>query len=95
MKKIIIVNNNMKVGGVQKSLCNLLWAIEGRYDVTLCLFKKTGAYVETLPPSVRVIEARGLYRYLGIGQSECRGFDYLVRAALAMLCRVFGRVCVT
>ena len=29
MKKLLIVNNNMKIGGVQKSLCNLLWNICG------------------------------------------------------------------
>ena len=91
MKKIIIVNNNMKIGGVQKSLYNLLWTIEGKYDITLCLFKKSGAYVEQLPPSVRVIETRGAYRYLGMAQQECRGVDFLFRGALAALCRVFGR----
>ena len=45
MKKIIIVNNNMKVGGVQKSLCNLLWELDRlrEYDVTLALFSPVGA----------------------------------------------------
>ena len=40
MKKLIIVNNNMKIGGVQKSLTNLLHSIHGRYDITLLLFSK-------------------------------------------------------
>lgn len=91
MKKIIIVNNNMKVGGVQKSLYNLLWAIEGKYDITLCLFKKIGVYAEQLPPSVRIIEAKGPYSYLGMSQHECKGFDFLCRGVLVLLCRIFGR----
>lgn len=91
MKKLIIVNNNMKVGGVQKSLHNLLWEIEGKYDVTLCLFRKNGAYVNHLPPSVKIIEVCGPYNYLGVGQAECRGVHYLKRAVLAVLSRVFGR----
>ena len=37
MKKIVIVNNNMKIGGVQKSLCNLLWSLHENYDITLVL----------------------------------------------------------
>lgn len=91
MKKIVIVNNNMKVGGVQKALCNLLWEIEGKYDVTLCLFSKTGEYSTKLPPSVRVIEARGIYRYLGLSQTEFKSIDALIRGASVLLCRLIGR----
>ena len=93
MKKIIIVNNNMKIGGVQKSLYNLLWAIADKYDVTLLLFSKTGEYLEQLPRQVRVIGCDSLFWYLGISQGECRGkpFHYLRRGALAFICRLFGR----
>ena len=91
MKKIIIVNNNMKVGGVQKSLCNLLWEIDGQYDVTLCLFREIGAYMDCLPPSVKVVEACGVFRYFGIAQSECRGIDNLKRGILVILSRMLGR----
>ncbi|MBQ4141546.1 MAG: glycosyltransferase [Clostridia bacterium] len=91
MKKILIVNNNMKVGGVQKSLYNLLWETDGEFDVTLCLFKKTGEYADKLPSSVKVVEARGAFRYLGISQGECKGADIIKRGFLAALCRVFGR----
>ena len=52
MKKLIIVNNNMRIGGVQKSLVNLLSEIKDQYDVTLLLFSKTGEYLENIPPSV-------------------------------------------
>ncbi len=91
MKKILIVNNNMKVGGVQKALYNLLWEIDGRYEVTLCLFSRRGEYVDKLPPSVRVVEARGAYRYLGVSQGECKGFDALKRGVCVGLCRLIGR----
>lgn len=91
MKRIIIVNNNMKVGGVQKSLYNLLWAIYEDYDITLCLFHKKGAYMDNLPTSVKVIEVSGLYHLLGMSQRECTGFNFFKRAMIALLCRVFGR----
>lgn len=91
MKKILIVNNNMKVGGVQKSLCNLLWEMDGRYDVTLCLFRTTGAYLEQLPAGVKVIACKGPVRYLSMSQGECTGADKLIRGALAFLCRLLGR----
>ncbi len=91
MKKILIVNNNMKVGGVQKSLYNLLWTFEGKYDITLYLFAKTGAYLDQLPPSVKVEYCRGPFRYFGISQGECRGIQKLIRGVFATVCRLFGR----
>lgn len=91
MKKIIIVNNNMHVGGVQKSLCNLLWAIHDRYDVTLCLFSCRGDYMDDIPPDVKVCRCAGPFRFLGVSQGQCRGADRLKRGALVLLCRIFGR----
>lgn len=92
MKKIIIVNNNMKVGGVQKSLYNLLWAIHDQYDITLYLFSKTGEYADQLPSDIKVIVCTSLFRYLGVSQGECGSpYDRLARGLLAALCKVFGR----
>lgn len=93
MKKIIIVNNNMKVGGVQKSLYNLLWETEGKYEVTLLLFRAVGEYVDKLPDSVKIVECESLFRYLGVSQGECRGSlpDAGKRAVLAGISRLFGR----
>lgn len=93
MKKIIIVNNNMKIGGVQKSLYNLLWAIADKYDVTLYLFSKTGDYLNHLPKRVQVIGCDSLFRYLGVSQGECRTnpSQYIERGILALICRLFGR----
>lgn len=95
MKKIIIINNNMKIGGVQKSLYNLLWSIDtvNQYDVTLLLFHKAGAYLHALPPNVKVEECGGPFRYLGMSQGECRGSlkDTLMRGVLAAVSRLFGR----
>lgn len=91
MKKIIIVNNNMVIGGVQKSLYNLLWAVHNQYDVTLCLFHASGAYIDKLPQNIRIIEAKGLCRYLGISQGQCKGMHKLIRGALAGIAKVFGR----
>ena len=89
MKKLIFVNNNMKVGGVQKSLYNLLWALDGQYDMTLLLFSPVGEYMDKLPSSVNILTCGSLVRYLGISQGECR--NKLLRGALAAFCRVFGR----
>lgn len=91
MKKLLIVNNNMKIGGVQKSLCNLLWEICDLYDITLCLFSAKGALLDAIPPNVTVKECGGVFRLLGISQDECRGVTRYFRAVLVILCRLLGR----
>lgn len=93
MKKIVIVNNNMKVGGVQKSLCNLLWELDKNedYDVTLVLFSPVGDYMDRIPPRVKCIFTDSLFRYLGISQGETKGIDRFKRGFLAAVCRTFGR----
>ena len=92
MKDLLIVNNNMKVGGVQKSLYNLLWSLDpSEYRVTLLLFSATGAYLDSLPETVRVMEATGSFRLFGKSQGEYRGLDAVKRTCLAVICRLFGR----
>lgn len=92
MKELLIVNNNMLVGGVQKSLCNLLWSLDpAEYHVTLLLFSKTGAYLDDIPPTVDVIEESGAFRLFGRSQSEYTGMDAVKRTALAVISRFFGR----
>lgn len=83
----------MKIGGVQKSLCNLLWSLDemGSYDVTLVLFSPVGEYMDRIPPSVKCIYVDSLFRYFGVSQGEMHGADRIKRGALAAICRIFGR----
>ncbi len=83
----------MKVGGVQKSLYNLLWSLDeaGQYDISLVLFSPVGEYRDKIPPNVKCIYTKSLFRFLGESQQEMRGADILKRGVLVLLCRVFGR----
>lgn len=56
MKRILIINNNMHLGGVQKSLVNLLHEIHERdIEITLLLFYPGGELMRDLPKDVKVI----------------------------------------
>ena len=92
-KKIIIVNNNMKIGGIQKALLNLLNEISSLYDVTLCLLNNAGEYSEKLPKGVKVVECNSLYKYFGMSQAESKQgiCDFVCRTSLAVMMRFFGR----
>lgn len=91
-KKLLFVNNNMNIGGVQKSLCNLLKEIAKDYDITLFLFSATGEYMSEIPENVKITKCSGIYRYLGVSQNECKTFtNRIIRGCLAALTRVIGR----
>ena len=66
MKRVLIVNNNMHIGGVQKALVNLLHEIHGDYEVTLLLFYAGGELCVEIPEDVQVITARSPFRYWGM-----------------------------
>lgn len=92
MKKILIVNNNLHIGGVQKALINLLWNIREQYDITLLLFSRSGELLEELPPDIRVICPSGAWRYLGMTRDDVHSLrERIGRAFFAAITRVFGR----
>ena len=92
MKRILIVNSNMHIGGVQKALINLLWCIRDQYDITLLLFHKGGACLQDLPPEIKVITPSSAYRYLGITRYDAVGlWDKLGRGWFGAITRLFGR----
>lgn len=92
MKKILIVNNNMQLGGVQRALVSLLWSICDRYEVTLLLFYPSGENLKELPPNVRVICPTSPYRCFGITKHDaCGTWDRLCRSFYAAVTRLFGR----
>ncbi len=92
MKKLLIVNNNMHIGGVQKALISLLWNIRFHYDITLLLFDKVGEYCKDIPPEVTVTTPKSAYRFLGMSGSDSHSFeDKLGRSFFAAITRIFGR----
>ena len=92
MKRILIVNNNMHIGGVQKALLNLLHEIHGQYEVTLLLFYGGGALRKDIPEDVSVVELNGPLRYWGMTKYDAsNGKERLARGAWAAASRIFGR----
>lgn len=92
MKRILIVNNNLCMGGVQKALINLLWNIRSDADVTLLLFYKDGELLKDLPPEIKVITPNSAYRYLGMPGAWAKTFgEKLGRSFYAAVTRLFGR----
>lgn len=91
-KRIIIVDCNAKIGGIQKALIALLKQIYTIYDVTLLLLNKEGPLLKEIPEGVRVISTKSDFRYMGMAQADCkkRG-DKIRRAIYVLLCKCLGQ----
>jgi len=92
-QSILFVNNNLHIGGVQKSLVNLIKLIKDDYDITLYLFNKGGDYIDDLPSSVTVIEATYPLKTLGMSLKEVRktGFKFtLTKIFFVLVSRILG-----
>lgn len=82
----------MNIGGVQQALISLLWNIYDKYEITLLLFYPEGAYLNQIPPNVKVITVQGGYRYLGIPRGAASTvMDRTMRTFCAAITRLFGR----
>ena len=90
-KKILFVCFNMKVGGIQKSLLNLINNIHDDFDISLFLFFPKGAYLGSIPSNVHIFYPKRFYQIIGASQKDFRNpFLYLFRGILVILCKLFG-----
>ena len=92
MKRILIVNNNMHIGGVQKALVNLLCEIHNDYEITLLLFYAGGELLSKIPEDVKVMAANAPFRYWGMTRHDASALkDKVARGLWAAAVRVLGR----
>lgn len=92
MKKILIVNNNMHIGGVQKALLNLLCEAEKDVDITLLLFYKGGKLIAKIPKNIEVIQTDSLFKYIGMTKNDATNAkSKILRSFFALITMFFGR----
>ena len=85
MKKILIVNNNLDMGGIQKSLVNLVKEVYEEYDITLLLFSKSGSLLQEIPEKVKIITPLKAYRILGLEKKELKKYPLLFALKAVLL----------
>ena len=92
-KRILIVNNNMHIGGVQRALIDLLKCIQDRYDITLALFHPEGELMAEIPAGIKVLPVTSLYRFLGMTKSDVKNspLKKLIRSFFGAVARLMGR----
>lgn len=92
MKKLLIVNNNMHIGGIQKSLVNLLEEISEDYEIDLFLFANIGELKDSIPKSVHITEGGFFTQSMGLTHEESKKKDlptFLNRSFWTVMTRIF------
>ena len=91
-KSVLLVIDNMKIGGIQKNMLNLVTELCGEYDITLCIFNPVGEYMDMLPDNVKVITPGSAFKYLGMSNADAKKRlpDFLGRTFYYLIMRVFG-----
>lgn len=93
MKKILIVSDSLRIGGIQTSLKNFIKMLSTKgYDITLFLFNDSDR--EILDTSnIKIISGNKILRIISYTSSEAKQkglFTYVLRKILALLCKVFS-----
>lgn len=93
MKKLLIVCDNMHVGGIQKSLVNLLHACHEKYEISMMLLYPKGNFLKEIPADVKIMSSCLPLRVLGAHKSDLKKnpFGYVWKAALIVLARLFSK----
>lgn len=92
MKKVAIFSNNLQLGGVQKSLINLLNAISGKYEIHLYLLDKDNELLPFVPKNVIVEEIGYPLRLMGISHNTAKEESFF-RGLQSFILRGVTRIC--
>ena len=60
------------MGGIQKSLVNLVKEVNMDYDITLLLFSKNGLLLHEIPENVKIITPYKGYEILGVEKKDLK-----------------------
>lgn len=94
MKKILFVINNMDIGGIQKSLTELLACIHEKYDISLYCINSDGVMLKDVPESINILPVKKFTKVSDFSLDECKKLGkhyYFARQAFSLCTRVFSK----
>lgn len=94
--KLLIVTRHMNVGGIQKSLIELLKVLskDEKYDISLFCCLKRGPLLTHLPENIKILDENPYAAISEISVSECKkmGIKYaLIRGVLSVWTKLFTK----
>lgn len=94
MKKVLIVINQLNIGGVSKALIELVKAAADAYDISVLPLDPRGDYIKDLPQSVKVLKPDD-YMLMTVRSAadlkECPKKFSILRKVLSLWTKLFGK----
>ena len=92
MKKILIVSDSLRVGGIQSSLINFIKEIsKENYQITLFLFNDSDKH-KLQQENINIISGTKMLKIISYSSEEARKkgtIIFIIRKCLALLCKLF------
>lgn len=87
--KIIFFHTNLGVGGIEKSLVNLVNKLSNYYEIQIVLLNKEGLFIKDLNPSIKVYQADKKLIIFGTSNKESKkkGIVFFVKRNIMALKR--------
>lgn len=91
-KKLLIVNQNLCIGGVQNALLGLVNQMRDAYEIELLLFAKRGEYLNDISEDIKIDTAKSSYKYLAYSQQDLKRnpADFVKRGIYAFIAKKIG-----
>lgn len=94
MRKLLIVSDSLRTGGIQKSLENFLNIIDYNcYDVTLFLFNHNESFKYKINKNVKIQGGKFLLKLAntpGVKKQFNNNFNFILRKTIALMCLILG-----
>lgn len=94
LKKLFFVINNIAMGGIQKSLVELLNVLKDKYDITLYCIKYGGRCIDLIPDNINIIygSRTAAVSEQNLAEAKKSGvWPFLLRVVLSSFTKVFGK----
>ena len=92
MKKILVVDCNAKLGGIQKALISFLQQQTKENDISVLFLYKSGSLLAEIPKNVKILTTASDFRYMGMSQADCvTKVDKIKRGIYAIISKYFGQ----
>lgn len=77
-KKMLIVLDSFHIGGISKSLINLLPHLSSNYDCDLLIFDDVNLNKNLIPNNVRLLESNNWLRLLGMNKKQVKTYSIIL-----------------
>lgn len=90
-KQILISIYDMEIGGIERSLINMLESFDyAKYDVDLLICRHTGDFMSLIPPQVRVLPEMPRYTVFRKSIAQCVRGGHVDAAAIRLLAKALA-----